>query len=213
MGTHLPSSLNIRTPASTISPISARDSPSRPFVIAPTGNTSQRPTAAARSRTSWTTPGVVRDRLGVGHRRDRRVPADRRRARAGLDRLLVLEAGLAQMRVHVDQARRHDQPAAVDDLGVVRLESTARRSRRPTRPRRGRPRRRPGRPPDRRSRPPRRTSRSLIGAHSPSSRRASGRGATCAPRCRSSPAPRSRSAAGRRRRSRSPHLGSSDRGA
>ena len=28
------------------------------------------------------------------------------------------------MRVHVDQARRHDEPGAVDDLCVARLEGT-----------------------------------------------------------------------------------------
>ncbi len=53
-GTQWPSSENTRTPASTISPISASDSPSRPLVIAPTGKTSHRPHALARSRTSCT---------------------------------------------------------------------------------------------------------------------------------------------------------------
>ena len=56
MGTQFPSSLKTRTPASTISPSSAIDSPASPFVIAPTGKTSQRPAAAALSRISATTP-------------------------------------------------------------------------------------------------------------------------------------------------------------
>ena len=52
VGTHRPSSLKTRTPEATISPISARTSPSRPFVIAPTGKTSARPARAAAARTS-----------------------------------------------------------------------------------------------------------------------------------------------------------------
>src|SRR5438128_9081669 len=58
VGTQRPSSLNIRTPAATISPISARVSPANPFVIAPTGNTSARPALTARSRTSCTTAAL-----------------------------------------------------------------------------------------------------------------------------------------------------------
>ena len=54
VGTDLPSSENTRTPASTISPISASVSPPRPRVIAPTGKTSHEPAAAARSRTACT---------------------------------------------------------------------------------------------------------------------------------------------------------------
>ena len=64
VGTQFPSSLNTRTPASTISPISAIDSPASPFVMAPTGNTSARPAAAAFSLTSatiaaWSVTGSV----------------------------------------------------------------------------------------------------------------------------------------------------------
>ena len=122
--------------------------------MAPTGKTSHEPAAAAMSRTSATTAGVVGDRVGVRHRRDGREPADRGGARARLDRLLVLEAGLAQVRVEVDEPGREHQ---------------ARRSRRPRRRRRPSPVptaaitpsststsatlvacRRPGRPPARR---------------------------------------------------------------
>ena len=48
--------------------------------------------------------GGVGDRVGVGHGVHRGEPAERRGAAAGLDRLGVLPAGLAQVGVQVDQA-------------------------------------------------------------------------------------------------------------
>ncbi len=56
---------------------------------------------------------VVDDRVGVGHRADRREAAVGRGARAGFDVFLLLEAGLAQMHVHVDQAGDDDLAAQV----------------------------------------------------------------------------------------------------
>jgi hypothetical protein len=60
--------------------------------------------------------GVIGHRLGVRHRGDGGVPTERRGARAGLDRLLVLEAGFAQVRVQVDEPRRHHRAVAVDHV-------------------------------------------------------------------------------------------------
>ena len=48
---------------------------------------------------------LVADRVGVGHARDRGEAAVRRGARAARDVFLVLVAGLAQVHVHVDEAR------------------------------------------------------------------------------------------------------------
>ena len=125
VGTHRPSSLKTRTPAATISPISARTSPSSPFVIAPTGNTSARPARAAAARTSAIDGCVVGDGIGVRHRRDGRVPAGGGRPRPGLDRLLLLEPGFAQVRVQIDQPGREDQPVAVEDLGRRGVEAAS----------------------------------------------------------------------------------------
>ena len=62
---------------------------------------------------------IVRDRIGVRHRADRGESAGRRGARARGDRLDILAARLAQMAVHVDEARRHDESGAVDHLDRV----------------------------------------------------------------------------------------------
>ena len=56
-------------------------------------------------------PAESMARLGVGHGHDRGVAAERGRPGAGLDRLGLLAAGLAQVGVQVDQARA-DQAAA-----------------------------------------------------------------------------------------------------
>jgi hypothetical protein len=62
--------------------------------------------------------GVVGHRLGVRHRRDRRISPDRRRSATRLDRLLVFEAGLPEMRVEVDEAGHDERAVAVDHLGT-----------------------------------------------------------------------------------------------
>nr|BFE69657.1 hypothetical protein GCM10020092_029580 [Actinoplanes digitatis] len=63
--------------------------------------------------------GGVGDGRRVGHREDRRVAAERGGARAGLDGLGVLAAGLAQVGVQVDEAGERDEALGVDHLGAV----------------------------------------------------------------------------------------------
>ena len=58
-------------------------------------------------------------RLRIGHRADRREAAPRRRRRAAGDRLLVLFARRAQMRVQIHKPRRDHQPRRVE-LGFAR---------------------------------------------------------------------------------------------
>ena len=60
--------------------------------------------------------GRVDDRLRVRHRRDRRVAAGCRCLRAGLEVLFGLLAWLAEMRVHVDEARRDDLAGCIVDF-------------------------------------------------------------------------------------------------
>ena len=76
-------------------------------------------------------PDAVVDGVGVGHRAHRREPARGRGARAGRDRLLVLAAGLAQVGVEVDEARRRrTRPATsrtVAPLASIRLPTAATR--------------------------------------------------------------------------------------
>ena len=92
------------------------------------------------ARTNSTTASGVLRRLGVGHRHDRGEPAERGGAAAGLDRLGLLAAGLAQVDVEVDEARaRRCSRAASSDVVAVATRPR-RRPRRPGRPRR--PRRR-----------------------------------------------------------------------
>ena len=59
---------------------------------------------------------VVRHGIGVGHGADRRESAGRRCPGTGCNRLHVLTPRLAQVAVHVDEARRDDPARAVDDL-------------------------------------------------------------------------------------------------
>ena len=63
-------------------------------------------------------PCGVGDRVGVGHRVHRGEAAERGGRGAGVDRLGVLPAGLAQVGVQVDQPGQRDQPVGVDDLGA-----------------------------------------------------------------------------------------------
>ena len=78
--------------------------PRDPSVIAPATATS---TGVARAALEHVGDqrGAVERRLGVGHRDDRAVAAERRGARAALDRLGLLAPGLAQVGVEVDEAR------------------------------------------------------------------------------------------------------------
>ena len=63
--------------------------------------------------------------VGVGHGAHAREAALRGRARLGLDVALVLVTGIAQMDVHVHQARHQVRAGKVDNLGARRLEVLA----------------------------------------------------------------------------------------
>ena len=58
--------------------------------------------------------GVVVHRQRIRHAANGRESAGRRGARAGLDGFGVLDTGLAQMHVHVDEARRDDEAGGVE---------------------------------------------------------------------------------------------------
>ena len=57
---------------------------------------------------------VVVDRVGVGHAGDGGEPTGHCRLGAGQHGLFVLVAGLAQVDMHIDEARGHDQAAGVN---------------------------------------------------------------------------------------------------
>src|SRR5450759_2675619 len=67
---------------------------------------------------------VVYRWVGVGHAEDRRVAAARRGPAAASYVFLVLHSGLAQVGVHLDEARRHDAPGSVDDLAAVPAQAS-----------------------------------------------------------------------------------------
>ena len=94
-------------------PLPARPSPRRARAARPASREATRggPDPAR-------TPGSSRARRRVRHRADRREAAVRRRRQPRRDRLGVLVAGLAQVRVEVDEAGRDDDPAGVDAVGV-----------------------------------------------------------------------------------------------
>ncbi len=73
--------------------------------------------------------GAVVHGLGVRHAGKRREAARERGRHAGLDGLLVLVAGLAQVDVHVDQAGQHEEPARVEHRRVAGLERPRRAGR------------------------------------------------------------------------------------
>ena len=62
----------------------------------------------------------VHDRVGVRLREDRAEAAGGGRARAGVDVLLVLATGRAQVHVRVDEGGERVQALGLDDLGAVR---------------------------------------------------------------------------------------------
>ena len=124
--THLPSSEKTRTRAaeSAIAPSSASRSPWRPdgdradrVDVAVAGLAAEPPDLLDDAR-------GVRDRLGVRHRVHGGEAAQRGGPGAGLDGLGVLAAGLAQVRVQVDQAGQRDQAGGVDDLGTAPRRSS-----------------------------------------------------------------------------------------
>src|SRR5437773_2447920 len=80
--------------------------------------------ATAVSSAAFEMPGRPRDDLrdksgrvdrglGVRHRADRREPAAQRGLRAGRDRLRLLEARLAEVRVQIDEAARDEVALAL----------------------------------------------------------------------------------------------------
>ena len=64
--------------------------------------------------------GIVVHRQRVGHAADGGEAAGGRGARAGLDGFGVLEARLAQVHVHVDEAGSYDQAGGIEDLRAAR---------------------------------------------------------------------------------------------
>ncbi len=123
--TPLPSSVNSRTPAAASSPNGASASPARPMVMHPAGQHLAQPGALALGADELDDGHRVLRRLGVRHRHDRGEPAERRGARAGLDRLRLLASRLAQVHVEVDEPGRDD--AAVRLEHVVGVADSARR--------------------------------------------------------------------------------------
>ena len=101
-----------------------------PLALQPDGDRADRehvavPGLAAEPPDLLHDAGGVGDRVGVGHRVHGGEPAERRGLGAGVDGLGVLAAGLAQVRVQVDQAGQRDEPVGVHDLGAVGVEAGA----------------------------------------------------------------------------------------
>ena len=115
--TPLPSSVKIRTPSAAISAIGASSLPSRADRYGP-GRADVAAGALGQVEDLADDRGRVRRGLGIGHRHDRRVTAERGGTSAGLDRLGFFGPGLAQMGVQVDQAGRDDAAARVEHDGA-----------------------------------------------------------------------------------------------
>ena len=117
--TGTPSSLKPAAPSRASSTISVSSVPCWPRVIAarkPTGTSASR---CARSWSERSTGRLVDDRVGVRHREHAAEAAGRRRARAGLEVLLVLAAGRAQVHVRIDEPGKDVQALGLDDLRPV----------------------------------------------------------------------------------------------
>ena len=123
--TGLPSSVNPSAPASRSSAISVSSSPLRflrdrgqepdGYLCLPRGGFDQRSEDG----------GVVDDGVGVRHRDHRAEAAGRRGGRAGLEVLLVLLAGRAQVHVRVDEPGERVHALGVDGVAVLgRLEGS-----------------------------------------------------------------------------------------
>ena len=109
-----PSSEMATMPASRMEPMAASSSPRLPFVMAPMGNTLTHADFAGALHDVAGDGGAVVDRQRVRHAADGGESARRRRARAGFDGLGVLDARLAQMHVHVDEAGRDDRAGGIE---------------------------------------------------------------------------------------------------
>ena len=125
--TGLPSSVKPSAPASASSAISVSASPASPRVTEARKPTGMRASRRAASRSERRTVASSTDRVGVGHRDDGDEAAGGRRAGAGVEVLLVLLAGHAQVHVRVDEAGQQVAALALDHLGALgRLEAAGR---------------------------------------------------------------------------------------
>ena len=87
-------------------------------MTAPTGCTSTSPAARPRSRTRSAASAVSVTGVVLAIASTAVKPPTRRGGGPGGDRLGVLAAGLAQVRVEVDQTRERDEPVGVEDVGA-----------------------------------------------------------------------------------------------
>ena len=101
---------------SSSTPIAASSSPALSLVIAPMGKTLVTAELSRAVHDVAGDGGVVVHRHRVRHAADGGEASGRRGARAGFDGLGMLDARLAQMHVHVDEARRDDQAGGVEYL-------------------------------------------------------------------------------------------------
>ena len=116
-----PSSVKAIAPASRSSTISVSSSPFIPTVTVAVKPTGTEAWARACSRSAVMSAAVVDRRRGVGHRDDPAVAARGGGAGAGLDVLLVLLAGGAQVDVRVEEGGEGVQAFGVELLGAVRV--------------------------------------------------------------------------------------------
>ena len=118
--THRPSSENTRTRAaeSAIVPSSASLAPAEPDRDGAHRLDVAVARGAAEPPDLLDHPGRVGHRVGVGHRVHRGVAAEGRRRGPCLHRFRVFAAGLAQVRVQVDEAGQGDQAAGVEGSGA-----------------------------------------------------------------------------------------------
>ena len=118
--THLPSSEKTRTRARdrAISPSSASSSPAQSLGDGTDGLYVDQAGLATEVEDPQGGLGGVGHRRRVGHRQHRGEAAHRGGPRAGQDRLGVLAAGLAQVRVQVDEPGQRDEAVGVEHVGT-----------------------------------------------------------------------------------------------
>ena len=114
-----PSSEKPTAPASRIAAISVSSSPRIPRVTVATKPVGTEASDGGPLAQGEDVGGVVDDRVGVGHRDDPAEAARGSGASAGLDVLLVLLPGRAQVDVGVEEGRERVQAGRVDLLGAV----------------------------------------------------------------------------------------------
>ena len=120
VATGCPSSVIATQPACFSSAMSASSSPFEPVETAPIGYTRARFASAAFARMNDVTFALSLTGVGVRHARDGGEPTGDRRRGASRHRFLVLLTWLAQVHVHVDEARTDDEPGwNLDDRRAV----------------------------------------------------------------------------------------------